>query len=251
MVIKRLREVVLSLVILPMIIQPVFAHSIWVVKGENAGEFKVLYGHPEKDASDPYDSIKFQDATAYDDRGFTVPLSVKRENEGVTLASPRNVAIIVARHDNGYSVRFGENPSRNVFRPEALRSNAEGAQVTHNYKYAKAFYKPTGLFSQRFGLPLEIVPQQDPLAVGPGGTLQVQVLYQGQPQAGVTVEYEGEVAGITNERGFTSVTLGQGDVHVIESEHRVPSTDDPAADEVTHACSLTIDKTGNTLSNYR
>ncbi|WP_213060191.1 hypothetical protein, partial [Escherichia coli] len=73
-----------SLAILPMMIQPVFAHSIWVVKGENQGEFKVFYGHPEEGVPTPYDSIKFQEAKVYDDIGLAVPFSVKRENEGVT-----------------------------------------------------------------------------------------------------------------------------------------------------------------------
>ena len=180
MVKKHLR-LLLSLAIVPMIAQPVLAHSIWVVKGENQGEFNILYGHPERNEIDPYDPIKFQEATAYDGNGTPLPLSVKRENEGVSLVSERNVAAITAINNNGYFIRLSENEYKNVFRPEALEANNEETTITHNYKFAKAFYEQSRLFSQRFGLPLEIIPQQDPYTVGAGQTLQVQVLYQGKP----------------------------------------------------------------------
>lgn len=249
MVKKRLRELLLGLAILPMIAQPVLAHSIWVVRGEEQGEFKVLYGHPEREESDPYDPIKFQEATAYDGNGTALPLSVEREKDGVSLVSERNVAAIVATNNNGYYIRTPENPYKNVFRPEALEANNEETTVTHNYKFAKAFYEQSRLVSQRFGLPLEIIPQQDPYTVGAGQTLQVQVLYQGKPQAGVTVEYDGEEPVTTNEQGIASITLKDKEVHIIESEFSIPSTDDEAADEIGYASSLTIDKAGN--GNFR
>jgi len=249
MVKKHLRELLLGLAILPMIAQPVLAHSIWVVRGEAQGEFKVLYGHPEREESDPYDPIKFQEATAYDGNGTAVPLSVEREKDVVTLVAERNVTAIVATHNNGYFIRQGENQFRNVFRLEALASNNEETQISHTYKFAKAFYEQSRLVSQSFGLPLEIIPQQDPYTVGAGQALQVQVLYQGEPQAGVTVEYDGEEPVTTNEQGIASITLKDKEVHIIESEFRIPSTDDEAADEIGYASSLTIDKAEN--SNFR
>lgn len=96
---------------------------------------------------------------------------------------------------------------------------------------------------------MEIIPQQDPYTVGAGQTLQVQVLFQGKPQAGVTVEYDGGEPVTTNEQGIASVTLKDKEVHIIESEFSIPSTDDEAADEIGYASSLTIDKAGN--GNFR
>lgn len=244
MVTKRLRELLLGLAILPMIAQPVFAHSIWVVRGEEQGEYKVLYGHPETGEPDAYDSIKFQDATAYDGNGTPLPLEVNREYEGVTLVSERNVAAITAKHDNGYFISTGEGESRNVFRPEALEANNEETTISHTYKFAKAFYEQSRLFSRPLGLLLEVIPRQDPYTVRAGETLEVQVLYQGKPQEGVTVEYAGGEPVKTNAQGIASVTLKE-EVQIIEAEYRIPSTDDPATDEISYASSLTIDRTGN------
>lgn len=241
MVTKRLRELLLSLAILPMLVQPVMAHAIWIVSSDEQGEFEILYGHPERNEVDPYDPIKFQEAKAYDPIGMNLPITVSREDDSVTLIPQGDVAVITAIHNNGYFISIGEEEFRNVFRPEALEANTEQVEISHTYKYAKAFYKPSGLVSRRFGLPLEIIPQQDPFAVGTGGTLQIQVLFQGKPQAGVTVEYAGEMLE-TNENGIASISLKQGDLQVIEAEHTVTSTDDPAADEIGHATSLTIDK---------
>lgn len=243
MVIKRLRELLLSLAILPMLVQPVLAHVIWPEKGDKEGELEIVYGHPELNETLNYDSIKLQEATAYNRNGVIVPISINRENDGVTLVPQGDIAAITAIHDNGYFITTGGDESRNVFRPEALESNTEQVEITHTYKFAKAFYERSGLVSQPFGLPLEIVPQQDPFAVGPGGTLQIQVLFQGKPQQGVTVEYEGEAL-TTDENGMAFISLKQGELQVIEASYDIPSTNDAATDEIGYATTLTVDKGG-------
>lgn len=237
--IKFLKELVLSATLLPLLIQPAFAHSIWIDKGDKPGELKILYGHPELNEIDSYDSIKFQGARAYDKAVFPVQLSVQRRYNGVTLVPQEKIVALTARHNNGYFVVKDDNYI-DVFRPDALAANNKQTNVVHTYKYAKAFYESSGLVSLWLGLPLEIVPQQDPFTVGAGGTLKVLVLYRGAPQQGATVEYRGKKL-TTNQNGFAFVTLGQEPFHVIESEYSTP-LHDPAADEISHASSLTIDK---------
>lgn len=236
-----LKNLLLGLAIAPMLAQPVLAHSIWIDKGQKAGELDVLYGHPELNELDKYDSIKFQAVRAYDKTVVSVPVTIQRKRKGVTLIPQRKIAALTAIHDNGYFIRNGNN-YRNVFRPEALAANNKQTEISHTYKYAKAFYEASGLTSLWYGLPLEIIPQQDPFSVGVGETLKVLVLLQGKPQQGVTVEYEGTKL-TTNKNGVAFVTLKAGNKHVIESEY---STDarDPATDEIGHASSLTIDKRG-------
>ena len=128
---KHLNRTLLALTILPLISQPVFAHVIWVVKGGNQGEYKVLYGHPEEDTPEAYDSIKFQEATAYNNYGFPQPLEIKRKYEGVTLVSPGDIAVITAVNNNGYFVVSDNDTYTNVFRPDALKANNEATQITH------------------------------------------------------------------------------------------------------------------------
>jgi nickel transport protein len=236
---KPLTELLLTCAILPMLVQPVLAHSIWIVRDDNQGEFNILYGHPEEEPQD-YDSIKFEEAKAYDQNGISVPISIQRKYHRARIVSQGNVAAIIARHNNGYFIRTGEDEFRNVFRPEALELNTNQTEISHTYKYTKAFFGSSGLVSQRFGLPLEIIPQQDPFASGAGGTLRVQVLFKGLQQ-GVTVEYRGQKVS-TNNNGIAFVSLGQGNLHIIESEYSIPSKHDRATDEIGYASSLTIDK---------
>lgn len=243
MVIKRLKELLLSLAILPMLVQPVLAHVIWIEKGDKEGELEILYGHPELNETQSYDSIKFQEAKAYNRNGVIVPISVNRDSDGVSLVPQGDIAAITVVHDNGYFIRTGKDEYKNVFRPEALESNTKQVEISHTYKFAKAFYERSGLVSQPFGLPLEIIPQQDPFAVGPGGTLQIQVLFRGKPQQGVTVEYAGEAL-TTNENGIAFITLKQGELLIIEAAYDIPSTDDAATDEIGYATTLTVDKGG-------
>jgi nickel transport protein len=82
---------------------------------------------------------------------------------------------------------------------------------------------------------------QDPFDVGAGGSLRVQVLFEGKPVPKATVEYEGKEVS-TSDRGIASITLKRKDIQIIEAEYRVPSTDDPATDEISHAASLAIQK---------
>lgn len=243
MVIKRLRELLLSLAILPILVQPALAHVIWFEEGDEEGELEIIYGHPELDEVLGYDPIKFEEAKAYNRNGFNVPISVKKELDGVTLVPQQDAVAVTATLDNGYFIVTGDDQYQNVFRPEALEANTEQVEVIHTYKFAKAFYQTSGLVTQPFGLPLEIVPQQDPFAIGAGGTLKVQVLFQGNAQQGVTVEYEGQAL-TTDEQGMASITLNQGELQVIEASYDVPSTDDPATDEIGYATTLTVDKGG-------
>ncbi|MGL4618541.1 DUF4198 domain-containing protein [Chroococcidiopsis sp.] len=238
---KQLSRLMLALTILPLISQPVFAHVIWVIKGEKQGEYEVLYGHPEEDKPEAYDSIKFQEAIAYNSYGFPQPLEVKRKYEGVTLVSPEDIAVITAVNNNGYFIVSNDNEYTNVFRPDALAANNEATKVTHTFKYTKSFFQPTGLVTQPFGMKMEIVPLQDPFDVGAGGSLRLQVLFEGKPVPKAILEYEGQEIPI-NDRGIATITLTQQEVQIIEAEYRVPAKDDPATDEIAYAASLAIQK---------
>ena len=58
-------------------------------------------------------------------------------------------------------------------------------------KYAKTYViagKPSGNFAKPLGLKIEIVPLADPALLTEGGSLPIQVLYEGKPLADVQVE---------------------------------------------------------------
>lgn len=76
---------------------------------------------------------------------------------------------------------------------EYRKSHAEAAAPGREQysKFAKTYVvagQPNERYAQPLGLTIEFVPLQDPSLLGPGDTLPLQVLYHGQPLAGVQVE---------------------------------------------------------------
>lgn len=237
-----------TLAVLPLLAQPVLAHSVWVANENRDEVFDVLYGHPE-DGGEPYDSIKTQDVKVYNEAGELAPITINRGQEGTNFVPEQDVYAVTVIHDNGYFISTA-NGSRNVFRPEALRTNDEATRISHTYKFAKVFYESLSdaLVSKTYGLPMEVIPLQNPSTVLTGGTLKVQVLYQGQPRQGVLVELNGEEQGTTDEDGVASVQIEGPGLHTIETEISVSSSD-PAADTIGYASSLTFGGGSTSPSN--
>jgi uncharacterized GH25 family protein len=88
-------------------------------------------------------------------------------------------------------------------------------------KYGKALLvngSPSGFDTKPVGLKLEFVPAADPATLKPGASLPVQVLLEGKPAPGLTVESvcstgapaEAVVAGVTNGKGELAVSLKEG-----------------------------------------
>jgi|HubBroStandDraft_3_1064219.scaffolds.fasta_scaffold02857_3 uncharacterized GH25 family protein len=89
-----------------------------------------------------------------------------------------------------------------------------------------------GRYDQVLGLPLELVPDRDPYALGAGMELPVTLLFGGRPLAGakVTAIPKGhaaeQVSARTDARGKARLPLGRGGPWLIKSVHMQPA---PAA----------------------
>jgi uncharacterized GH25 family protein len=88
-------------------------------------------------------------------------------------------------------------------------------------KYAKALLvagAPSGFCTHPLGLTIEIVPAVDPATLRPGDKMPVQVLFQGKPMNGLTIETAwttggpamGAVVGQTDADGNLSIPLQSG-----------------------------------------
>jgi uncharacterized GH25 family protein len=88
-------------------------------------------------------------------------------------------------------------------------------------KYAKALIvngKSSDLSTQAVGLKIEIVPTVDPATLKPGASMPVQILFEGKPASGLTVETtwttggpgKASVVGHTDSNGRVSIPLQSG-----------------------------------------
>ncbi|WP_045053526.1 DUF4198 domain-containing protein [Aliterella atlantica] len=230
----RLKELLVGFALVPFLIQPVFAHTVWFEYKD--GEYQLVFGHPEE-GSEPYDPTKFRGVTAYDINKQLVPVKIDQQEDPVTIAPDGEFAALTAFLDNGFYVQKSEDNFEEVSQAEAQIYNPD-YEVGHYVKSTKALYDWSEPLSQPFGLPLEIMPLQNPSGLTAGETLPIQVLYQGNLVKDVLVEYEGKTLAL-DENGIASVLVGEGGLQPIEASYASALNNDLAADTIEHATTLT------------
>ncbi|RUS96262.1 hypothetical protein DSM106972_088040 [Dulcicalothrix desertica PCC 7102] len=211
MLINRLKELLLAVAFLPLMMQAASAHVIWY--DYQNGEYKVLYGHPEEGPI-AYDTTRFKEAVAYDSQRQTIPFTINRQPDGVSLTSTGNVAALTGFLDNGFVADVAGNRYSRISESEV----AQNKDVRHLLKYTKALYDWSPALAESFNQPLEILPLQNPLEVKAGDNLNVRVLYQGKPASDANLEYLGQVVPIGQD-GIFSIPIGVGGLQQVEAQY--------------------------------
>lgn len=211
MLINRLKELLLAVAFLPLMMQAASAHVIWY--DYQNGEYKVLYGHPEEGPL-AYDPARFKEAAAYDSQRQTLPFTINRQPDGVSLTSTGNVAALTGFLDNGFVADIAGNRYARITESE-IEQNKD---VRHLLKYTKALYDWSPALATSFNQPLEILPLQNPLEVKAGDNLNVRVLYQGKPVSDANVEYLGQVVPMGTD-GIFSIPIGVGGLQQVETQY--------------------------------
>ena len=203
------------------------AHDVWITFLPSLdGGFRAVinHGHPgDRKAPDP-DKLFELSVIGPDGRERQVrPEGIPQMLEGIpVLVTPlldtkgeTGTWLVAARYDNGYWVKtdYGHRNTSKLEFPAATES-------LHSVKFAKALIfsrRPTSSASGRIiGHRLEIVPLDDPFAVSIGGRLQVRVMFEGRPLAGMGVEVsdgstlkkETEIARyFTNREGVAEIPI--------------------------------------------
>lgn len=119
-------------------------------------------------------------------------LNPRRMDLLLQLPSSRQPTLVAARYDNGLWARMpAVAGAKAVARNTTRVMMPQATLVTNNLKYAKAWVgaaDDTAAFSRVVGHLLELVPQRNPASLKPGETLDMRVLFNGQPAADVEVE---------------------------------------------------------------
>jgi nickel transport protein len=147
------------------------------------------------------------------------------------------VAALTATYDNGFWIEYPDGSYENLSPEEAQAINYEN--VTNYLKSTKALYNWSDEVATPFGLPLEIVPLENPFALGIGDNLSVRVLYQGNAIANPTVEYLGQELAI-DANGIASVPIVEGGLQVIEASYDNPTASSPGISHATIFTAQTV-----------
>lgn len=197
----------------------VSAHGLWTE--ERRGNIEVVYGHGAEDNA--FKARKISGAWAYDAGGKMIPVSVERLTDHARLKPLKSPAVMAVALNNGMWSQTADKKWVNEG-----RSKVPGAtEATQTFKYSLAIYQPGAKLPKLDQIKLLIVPEVDPLTVGPGNSLPVRVLLDGIPAAGVKLygDYRSApntLSTETDKDGRAQVLVRNEGLNVIAAQVEVP-----------------------------
>ncbi|MBY8932750.1 DUF4198 domain-containing protein [Pseudomonas fluorescens] len=197
----------------------VSAHGLWTE--QRRGNIEVVYGHGAEDNA--FKAQKVSGAWAYDAGGKMIPVSVERLADHARLKPLKAPAVMAVALNNGMWSQTADKKWINQG-----RSKVPGAiEATETFKYSLAIYQPGAKLPKLDQIKLLILPEVDPLTVGPGKSLPVRVLLDGKPAAGVKLigDYRSApdtLSTETDKDGRAQVLVRNEGLNVIAAQVEVP-----------------------------
>ena len=215
----------------------VSAHGLWTE--ERRGNIEVVYGHGAEDNA--FKAQKVSGAWAYDASGKMIPVSVERLADHARLKPLKPPAVMAVALNNGMWSQTADKKWINEG-----RNKVPGAtEATQTFKYSLAIYQPGAKLPKLDQIKLLILPEVDPLTVGPGKSLPVRVLLDGKPAAGVKLigDYRSApntLSTETDKEGRAQVLVRNEGLNVIAAQVEVPVKDSVDVDSRGLFSSLTF-----------
>ena len=215
----------------------VSAHGLWTE--ERRGNIEVIYGHGAEDNA--FKAQKISGAWAYDASGKMIPVSVERLADHARLKPLKPPAVMAVALNNGMWSQTANKKWINEG-----RSKVPGAtEATQTFKYSLAIYQPGARLPKLDQIKLLILPEVDPLTVGPGKSLPVRVLLDGKPAAGVKLygDYRSApntLSTETDKDGRAQVLVRNEGLNEIAAQVEVPVKDSVDVDSRGLFSSLTF-----------
>lgn len=213
------------------------AHGLWTE--ERRGNIEVVYGHGAEDSA--FKAQKVSGAWAYDGAGKMIPVTVVRLADHARLKPLSHPAAMAVALNNGMWSQTADKKWVNEG-----RTKVPGAVTAlQTFKYSLAIYEPGTKLPSLNRLKFAIIPQVDPMDVGPGQPLPVKVLLNGKPVAGIKLigDYRSQpdvVSAETDAEGRASVIVRNEGLNIIAAETVVPVNDNADIDEQGLFTSLTF-----------
>ena len=169
----------------------------------------------------------------------TVPGAEGADPAGAIAAAGPGIYVAAYQSNNGELV-LGPDRFADYLRLEGLdwvlaerQRRGEAGQESHEVfaRCAKALLRVAGaergrqIYDRELGLPLELVPEDDPYALGPGGLLRVRLIHRGRPLAGALVVASpqahpaDEVRARSDRQGRVALRLPTAGVWLVKAVH--------------------------------
>jgi uncharacterized GH25 family protein len=170
---------------------------------------------------------KISGAWAYDAAGKMIPVTVERLADHARLQPLSPPAVVAVALDNG---PWSLTPDQQWIN-QGRRQVPNSTQSLHTYKYSLAIYAEGAKLPELEQLKMVILPEIDPLTVGPGKPLPVRVLVDGKPAAGIELiaDYRSaphRVSATTDAEGHAEVLVRNAGLNIISAEVSLPVAND-------------------------
>ncbi len=212
----------------------VSAHDLWLER--DGSGYALLYGHRHSGHAGP-ETIEYRPETVRQIACFAGDGT--RVSEGEKAAYPARLAgDCAAAYALLSSGHWTKTPygTRNVPKDRvdvSLKSWVSFEGVKRVDRWGPGLARP-------LGGDLEVVPLENPLALGDGHKLRLLITFRGEPAAGAIVAYDGKPRGETGADGLVNLKVRHGGMQVIEATLRRP-LQSAQADEEIHTSTLTFD----------
>lgn len=200
----------------------VSAHGLWTE--QRRGNIEAIYGDGAEDNA--FKAQKISGAWAYDTEGKMIPVTVERLADHARLQPLKPPAALAVALDNGMWSLTADKKWINEGRSKVPGS----IESTETFKYSLAIYQPGAKLPKLDQMKLLILPEVDPLTVGPGKSLPVRVLLDGKPAAGVKLvgDFRGApntLSTETDKDGRAQVLVRNEGLNVIAAQVEIPLKD--------------------------
>lgn len=206
------------------------AHDAWIEPRD--GKLLVLFGHDDK--IEPVVPAKVKSIMAINSDGTTSPAQLATAGKNQSVAVTGKPVMLTLHYDNGYWTKTTSG-SKNAPKNEV----PDAISASHVVKLAKTILSWSAAVTKPLGQQLEIVPLAT-TAPAAGGSLTVQVLWEGKPLAGAKVaraEYGNEKPIETDADGKASVPVVAGR-QMIATSYKKDLTGDTRADSYSVSANL-------------
>nr|WP_198979845.1 DUF4198 domain-containing protein [Herbaspirillum sp. ASV7] len=215
------------------------AHGVWVA--QRTGEWALVLGENGVDDAYRPEAVKKLIALAAD--GTESAIRIRPQQRNVVVEPAAGAKAIAASFEDGYWSQDANGKWRSGPKSAVAGARHGGFYQMYTQTILAPGYKPTAATLSATDFPLQIIALDDPLALKKGKTLRVQVLFRGEPMAGVQLatDYTGDTkvrSAKTDRQGQVAFRIHNAGLNVIKVAHTVRRVDRTEADEDGYAATL-------------
>ena len=224
---------VVGLILFSAVVPEALAHDFWI---EQFGkELVLIFGHGEQ--REEFDISRVKAAKAFSQTGADIAIRSEKKGKGLLLIPAGLPSWVIVEIDNGYW-------SKTIYGWKNLpkRKASRVVEANRSLCYAKAILSWSEVLREpQKGTLLEITPLENPFSLKAGDWFPFRISFRGKPLADVEIEGRNHETVATSSKDGSAKFRLSGGRQLLSAGYKEPVTDDPDADYISYAATLTFE----------